>query len=900
MTSLELTTPRSASPELLQQETTKSPASGESSNLKPAQTAQQDLWEAISTIIGFQNQAPSILPAADQSNLTLSFPQERLWILDQLNSGSAAYNIPFAFRITGDLDVAALEQSLNALLEHHTALRTSFTTQPEQVIQVIAPPQEMLLQVVDLQHLDQAERETMAVRLTHEEAQRPFNLSQGPVFRVSLLKLADQDYLLLLTVHHIVFDGWSEGVLLRDLKTLYDAFHAKQPSPLKKLPIQYSDVAVWQRQWLQGDFLEALRSYWKQQLHGLPSELRLPLDHPRPVSPTHQSECQTQVISAELTQSLKQLSRQQGATLFVILLTAFMVLLQHYTEQDDLFICSPVANRNRKEFKDLIGYFVNLLVLRGDLSGNPSVIELLGRLRQSVTGSFAHQDFPVQQLPDCLERQISLSQVMFVLQNTPQQPLELSGLKVETIATDNGTADFNLSLSMVEESGYLKGVWKYDTDLFDDATIQQMQKHFEVILAQMVTHPTHPISSLLLLNETEQQELQDKRQNYQPAIRQRPLNTSDDRTHVSPRDVLELRMTNLWEKTLGIQGISVKDSFFDLGGESLAAMRLFADIKKEFGTTLPVNTLVAAPTIEQLTDFLRQTDGKTDGDRSLVPLQVRGSKPPLFLVPPGAFTVLHFTRLLRYMEPDQPIYGLEHEGLDGKGIPYIRVEDMAAHHIQEIRSLQPEGPYFLAGRCFGGTVVFEMAQQLRAQGQEVGLLAILDTQTPPDLERSNNHSEPQQSPSQPQQKPKGQYWQRLVTHLQQGRLLPTDRVQRWVKHLLWTILVKAAKRKPVFVQLQMILFPRLPQQTIIDLTFAAHKKARRDYAPKVYPGKITLFRTVEYPAASASKWAKIAGGGLDCRIIPGDHKTMFREPNIQVVAEKLIVALHEAQTINLP
>jgi thioesterase domain-containing protein/acyl carrier protein len=899
MTSLELTTPRSASPELLQQDATQSPAIAESSNLNQAQAAQQDLWEAIKTIIGFQNQAPPILPASDPSNLALSFPQERLWILDQLNSGSAAYNIPFAFRIAGDLDLTALEQSLHALLERHTVLRTSFTTQPEKVIQVIAPKPEIPLQVVDLQHLERAEREAAALHLAQEEAQRPFNLSQGPVFRVSLLQLDDQDYLLLMTVHHIVFDGWSEGVLWRDLKTLYDAFQAKKPSPLEELPIQYKDFAGWQRQWLQGDFLEALRSYWKQQLHGLPSELHLPLDHPRSDSPTYQSECQTQVISVELTQSLKQLSRQQGATLFVILLAAFMVLLQRYTEQDDLFICSPVANRNRKEFKDLVGYFVNLLVLRGDLSGNPSVIELLGRVRQSVTGSFAHQDFPTQQLPDCLERQLALSQVMFVFQNTPQQTLELSGLKVETVAMDNGTADFNLSLSMIEESGHLKGVWKYDTDLFDRSTIQQMQTHFQVILAQMVYHPTHPIGSLLLLDETEQRWLQDKRQNYQPVIRQRPLNTSDDRTHVSPRDVLELRMTNLWEKTLGIQGISVKDSFFDLGGESLAAMRLFADIKKEFGITLPVNTLVAAPTVEQLTDLLRQTDRKTDGDRSLVPLQVRGSKPPLFLVPPGAFTVLHFTRLLRYMEPDQPIYGLEHEGLDGKGIPYIRVEDMAAHHIQEIRSLQPEGPYFLAGRCFGGTVVFEMAQQLQAQGQEVGLLAILDTQTPPDLERSDTHSDPQQSPSQLKQKPKGQYWQRLVTHLQQGRLLPTDRVQRWVKGLLWTILVKAAKRKPVFVQLQTMLFPRLPQEIIIDLTFAAHKKARRDYTPKVYPGKITLFRTVEYPAASESKWAKIAGGGLDCRMIPGDHKTMFREPNIQVVAEKLIAALHEAQTINL-
>ncbi|MEM9008621.1 MAG: condensation domain-containing protein, partial [Cyanobacteria bacterium P01_F01_bin.86] len=339
---------------------------------KQSDTGPQDLWEAIRTIIGLQNQAPPLVPVARDQPLALSFTQERLWFLYQLNANNTAYNIPFAFHLQGHLDIAALEQSFQALLQRHEALRTTFASPAEQPVQAIAPTaQTWALNHLDWQGLPAAEQESQIQQQILQETQQPFDLTQGPLLRATLLHLSDRDHILLISVHHIVFDGWSEGILWRELAALYEAFATQQASPLPDLPIQYGDFAHWQRQWLQGDFLDALLKYWRNQLgHGLQA-LQLPTDHPRPTVQTRRSATQKLALSESLTKSLKTLSRQTGATLFATLLAAFKVLLQRYTDQTDLCVCSPIANRNRKELRGLIGYFVNLLILRTDLAGNP-------------------------------------------------------------------------------------------------------------------------------------------------------------------------------------------------------------------------------------------------------------------------------------------------------------------------------------------------------------------------------------------------------------------------------------------------------------------------------------------------------------------------------------------------
>ena len=438
----------------------------------------------------------------------MSFAQQRLWFLDQLEPGNSVYNIPAAMCLRGALNGAALEQSLNEIVRRHEALRTTFSVMEGQPVQVIAPGLALTLPVVDLGNLLETEREAEAQRLTIEEAQRPFDLAQGPLLRTTLLRLDKEEHILLLTMHHIVSDGWSMGVLFRELSALYEAFSAGKPSPLPELPIQYADFAVWQRQWLQGETLEAQLAYWKKQLDGVCPVLELPTDRPRPAVQTFRGARQSMVLSKSLTEAVKALSHQEGTTLFMTLLAAFQTLLYRYTGQDDIIVGSPIANRNRSEIEGLIGFFVNTLVLRTDLSDNPTFRELLGRVREVALGAYAHQDLPFEKLVEALHPERDLSrnpmfQVMFILQNTPMATLELGGLTLNQLNVDWGIAMFDLTLSMRATEQGLMGFLEYNTDLFNAATISRMLDHFQTLLEGIVANPDQPIATLRLLTEAE-------------------------------------------------------------------------------------------------------------------------------------------------------------------------------------------------------------------------------------------------------------------------------------------------------------------------------------------------------------------------------------------------------------
>ena len=449
--------------------------------------------------------------ASRSDSLPLSFAQQRLWFLDQLDPGSPVYNIPASIRVRGLLNAAALEQSFNEIVRRHEALRTTFAVVDGSSVQVIAPTMTVSLPIVDLSELTQTEREAQALRLATEEAQRPFDLTRGPLVRVSLLRLHDEDHILLLTMHHIVSDGWSVSVLFRELAALYEAFSTRKPSPLPELPIQYADFAVWQREWLQGGVLEEQLSYWKKQLSGAPAMLELPMDRPRPAVQTFQGARQSVLLPKSILKGLNELSRQEGVTLFMTLLAAFQTLLARYTNQEDIVVGSPIAYRNRAEIEGLIGFFVNTLVLRTDVSGDPSFRELLGRVREVALGAYAHQDMPFETLVEQLQPERSLShaplfQVMFVLQNAREE-LGLSNLTLSPLAVDNLTSKFDLTLFMWEESEGLRAVFEYNTDLSETATIKRMLAHFQTLLEGIVADPEQRLATLPLLTEVELKQL---------------------------------------------------------------------------------------------------------------------------------------------------------------------------------------------------------------------------------------------------------------------------------------------------------------------------------------------------------------------------------------------------------
>ncbi len=450
-----------------------------------------------------------ITPVNRESNsLPLSFAQARLWFLNQLEPSTLTYNLPTALRLTGSLIVAALERSINEILRRHEALRTTFAAVDGQLVQVITPPVNLPLSVVDLTELSETEQLALVQRLV----QQPFDLTSGPLWQTNLLRLGESEHALLLNIHHIVFDDWSFAVFLQELTALYKAFCAGRPSPLPELPIQYADFAVWQRQWLQGEVLEKQLSYWKQQLDGAPVVVELPTDRPRPARQTYRGARQSIMLSKQVSEALKVLSQQEGVTLFMVLLAAFGTLLYRYTGQEDILVGSPIAGRNQLETEGLIGFFVNTLAMRTYLGGNPTFRELLVRVRQVALGAYSHQDLPFEKLVEELqpERDPSRSplvQVMFVLQNAPKSTLGFSGLMLNFQDIDIGTAKFDLTLELQENKEGLRGWFEYNTDLFDAGTVHRMVGHFQTLLESIPQDPEQKLSQLPLLTAAQRHQL---------------------------------------------------------------------------------------------------------------------------------------------------------------------------------------------------------------------------------------------------------------------------------------------------------------------------------------------------------------------------------------------------------
>lgn len=433
----------------------------------------------------------------------VSLAQQRLWFMDQLEPGSVAYNSAYAHRLSGPLKLTALEQGLNEIIQRHEVLRTTFEAVEGRPVQVIAPTLTLPLEVTDLRSLPEAQREAQALKMASEQAQQPFDLSTGPLVRASLFRLDEEEHLLLVMMHHIVTDAWSRGVFLRELSALYDAFSHGQPSPLPELPIQYADFTVWQREWLQGETLQQQLAYWKQHLDQLPV-LELPSDFPRPPVQSYRGDRQTRVLPDRLLRALKDLSRREGTTLFMTMLAAFSSLLYRLTGQEDVVIGSTVSGRPRLEVESLMGLFINMLVLRNDLSGNPTFRELLARIRRTCLEAYDRQDVPFERLVEELqpERHLNRSPLFQVLINMPNVAIpepDWSGLSVERLDLDRGRSGYDMTLSIAEVSGETHLRLTYNTDLFSQERMTCLLQQFRHLLEQVVSSPGTPIRSYSLV-----------------------------------------------------------------------------------------------------------------------------------------------------------------------------------------------------------------------------------------------------------------------------------------------------------------------------------------------------------------------------------------------------------------
>ena len=474
-------------------------------SLSPEKRALLEAWLLKSSGIPSDDDSIPRRPAGSDS---LSFAQQRLWFLAQLEPDNPFYNVPRAMRVRGPLNTEAFRKAFQAIIARHEVLRTVIISQEGNPVQKVTDNNLVDIPFVDLRPFATGQREAELWRLLGTEARRSFDLSRDLMLRAHLFQMEDDEHVLLLVTHHIASDAWSTRIFLEEVSTLYEAFAAGRPSPLSELSIQYADYALWQRNKLQGPFLEKQLSYWKRQLAGSPPLLQLPTDRPRPHLQTSRGAKQSLQLSRTLVEALKPLIHREGATLFMAMLAVFQVLLHRYSGQDDILVASPIAGRNRKQIEPLIGFFVNMLVLRTDLSGDPSFLELLKRVREMTLEAYDHQDLPFEKLVEEVHPERSLShsplfQVSLAFQNTDLQILQLSGLTIEPMEIDTGTAKLDLLLSVVQQDHGLRLRVEYNTDLFDDDTIIRLLGHFQVLVEEVVKNPARRLSALPMLSEPE-------------------------------------------------------------------------------------------------------------------------------------------------------------------------------------------------------------------------------------------------------------------------------------------------------------------------------------------------------------------------------------------------------------
>lgn len=763
-------------------------------------------------------------------------------MLCQLNPGSEQFNVPYAFRVRGALDVDALSAALSGVIGRHEILRTVFARSNGHAVQVVRPLQPVAVPVLDLTDYNDDEKARKAEGLVNEHARRPFDLTAGPLLRVAALKLSSQEHVLLMTFHHIIYDAWSDAIFFRELDELYAARLQGRPPCLDEPTHQYSDYAAWQRAWSDSPCLDELLGYWRGQLAGIRPQ-HLPTDYPRPVKPGGVLGRKVRVLDREVQAGVRRLANEEGMTDFIVLLAAFIVLLHAYLDRDDVYLCTPIANRGRSEVLKLVGYFVNFVIYRTVLSGNITFRELMARVCSVSSGAYGHQELPIQELVNRLDlANLPLSQVIFSVQNVARHTPSLGGLDVTPLDEQRGV-DFDVFLEIEDIDAGLTANLRYRTDLFAGETMEQLIGDYEQVLRTVTTDPGHMLDVLVGPARRESWRARRRLLESRAAPEQ-----SAGGGHVPPRDELELRVLAIWQELLERENIGVTDNFFALGGKSLGAIQMVLAIKEQLGRDLPLSALAEAQTVEQIASLLR-VDNAVPAATSVVTLQPRGSKPPLFLLQPAASTPLHYAQLARYLAPDQPVYGFEQRGVDGSAGPHQSVEEMAAFYIREMKLIAPLGPYLLMGRCMGGIVAYEMALQLQAGGEEVAFLGILDTQSPPRLEPRDVRYYVTEAA------------RRLVHYIRQGELL-----QATVKRYLWK-----SRRRQSDIESERNL------QNVMD----AHARARRRYVPgRLFAGALLVFRNKEASLDAQQQWARLATDGLEYLVTSGDHETMLDEPFI--------------------
>jgi thioesterase domain-containing protein/acyl carrier protein len=811
----------------------------------------------------------------------LSLAQQRLWFLDQLYPGNAAYNVPFGLRLQGNLNPGALELSARELIQRHEILRTSFERGAGRPVQVVAADSVIEIPVIDLTGMPSSDRQLEADRIGQAEAQIPFTLATGPLLRLKLIRLAEEEHLLLCVMHHIVCDGWSLEIFVRELAAFYDEYSGGRRASLADLCIQFGDYANWQREWTADGVLATQAQYWKQKLAGAPAFLHLPTDQLRPAEQTYEGASQVISIPKELVHDLAVFGQTRRATLFMVMLAGFKTLLHHYTASDDILVGVPVAGRNNIEVEDLVGFFVNTLVLRTDLSGDPRFSDLLLREREVALDAFAHADLPFERLVEELNPTRSLSyspvfQVMFSVVRARKLP-KFGDVTASPYILNSRTSLFDLSVELIEDT---ENRWwlrvEYATALFDYARITRMLDHYLTLLGAVAAQPELRISTLISLLEGKGDVTarnghtpSHRAANHTAAPRQ-DVSRSPSEDKDEPRDALESILVRIWERVLRTKGIGISDNFFDLGGHSLLAAQLVSEVEKAVGHTIPVSALFRGSTIASFAKMIR--NGTARGPDPLVMELNAGTQGlPLFAVVQAGWDALGYALLARHVGADQPFYKLQAHAATRPIVPFTieELQTTAREYISAMRVIQPKGPYFLVGMCSGAHIAEHVVLELEAQGHEVGFLGIIDTFV---LQYSDIR------------------WLARLESFRAGR-----------RHVSTLPLSAQASHYKQIVKKRLRRLFRHETEPYCRYSKAAWPE--KEFRLKQFRAPVILFKGPRQPYYKVKDremgWGARSLSGIRVCIVDAAHKEMLREPAVQVVAEQLKDALRRIEKSEL-
>jgi thioesterase domain-containing protein/non-ribosomal peptide synthetase component F len=829
-------------------------------------------------------------PAATSSEsfgLPASVAQRRFFALEEIVPGNPALHMRACVRLTGKVSLPHLEESLRLLVERHESLRTTFEKEEEELIQVVHPAATVALPVTSLERVaatssattsdDQEQKLWEAIRA---EASAPFDLTHGPLLRARLFRLAAEEHVLMLTTHHTIVDGFSQNVIQRDLWTIYEATSRGEARALPPLTIQYGDFAHWQQEWLKTDAAQDELEFWKKQLKPPLPVLNFPTDRAPKNRPASRGAMETLLLPEDLTRSLKELGQSEGATAFTVFLAGYAALLCRYAEREEIIVGSPVANR-KPETEGLIGPFASPITLRLNLAGDPTLKELLARVRDITFDALNHAELPFEVLMDHLDvRAVNgrnpLSQCYFFYQLAFLRPRELDGLTVTPMPDFGLGTHFELQMGLLDRQEGLRAQLEYNPDLFDAATIKQVLEDYKQVLELMRDVPEAHIHELKVSR---------RRPQARSSAHSSEPSSEATRAEAEPRraaNPTERKLQKIWESLLGITPIGLNQNYFDLGGTSILAVRLFAQISREFQKKLPLSVLFEAQTVAQLAKVL-ESDGSSSNWSPLVAIQPQGSRPPFFCVHGGGGNVLIYRDLSRHLGSQQPFYGLQALGLDGERAPLQTIEDMATLYVKELRRFQPHGPYYLGGYCMGGTVAYEMAQQLRAQGEEVALLALFDTMNWCNIPRDNAFRKMRQIA------------QRIKFHSKNFLLLDSSEKKKFFAEKVKVLRSRSTVWKGMMIgPFRTNEAGSKPESVVLAEMWQINDEACVAYQAKPYDGVVTDFRPMRQYAKYApaeGDWSRLARGGHEILTLPVYPAGMLLEPFVKHLADALKVTI---------